>query len=185
MVTNPAASRITTRLGMRDVLQLRVFWKWRFQQLRWKDNSVPMMPCTPEDAFHLVEATPRLIPSGLVVSHWMAYEVTNSTFQRIGETAQFWQSASSEANQALAFGFLRRLPDHTEWISTIYALNEPAFLSCLSQQFQTAKEHQAAGFMCTHAPQFQAAGVLPGLKRHIRQRKLALYQLDRPFPTFN
>ena len=184
VVTNPAASRITTRLGMHEVLQLQVLWKWQFQRLRWKDTSVQLMPCTPEDAFHLLQATPRLIPSGLLVSHWMAYEATEPTFQRIGETAQFWKSASSEANEALVFGFLRKLADHTEWISTIYALNEPAFLSCLSQQFQTAKEQQAAGFMCIHTPEFQAAGVLPGLKRHTRQRMLVLYQLDHPFPTF-
>jgi len=184
MITNPAASRITTRLGMREVLQLRVMWKWQFQQLRWKDSSVPVHPCAPDDAFQLLQATPHLIPSGLVVSHWMAYEVTEPTIQAIGETAQFWKSVTSEANQALTFGFLRRLADHTEWISTIYALNEPAFLSCLSQQFQTAKEQQAAGFMCIHTPEFQAAGVLPGLKHHTRQRILALYQLDRPFPTF-
>lgn len=184
MVTNPAANRITSRLGMRQVLQLKVFWKWNFQRLRWKDTSVSVISCTPEEAFHFLQANPRLIPNGLVISYWMAYEVTRSTFQTIGETTQFWKSESNEAHQALSFGFLRKLLDHNEWISTIYALDEPGFLSSLSRQFETAKKHQAAGFMCLHPPQFQSAGIIPGLKRHIRQGTLALYQLQHPFPSF-
>lgn len=184
MVTNPAASRITTRLGMREVLQLKVFWKWNFLRFRWKDTSVPIRTCSPEEAFHFLQTTPHLIQSGLLVSHWMAYEATKPTFQMIGETTRFWKSDSHEAHQALSFGFLRKLPDHTEWISTIYAVDEPGFLSSLSQQFETAKEHSATGLMCLHSPQFQAAGMLRGLKRHTRQGQLALYELEAPFPKF-
>jgi RimJ/RimL family protein N-acetyltransferase len=184
MTTNPAVSRITTMLGMHEVFKLTVFWRWYLHRLRWKDTSVPMTPCTPEEAFHFLQATPHLIPSGLVVKYWMVYEATKSTLQTIGEEAQFWKSASSETNQALSFGFLRRLPDHNEWISTIYAMDEPAFLSSLSHQFQTAKKQNAVGAMCFHSSQFQAAGVLPGLKRHIHKGQLALYELNRPFPTF-
>ncbi len=178
---NEATKRIANRIGMHQVFQMKILWKRKFSQLRWKDTSVPIYSCTPNEAFAFLQSKPALLPADIVLNHWHAFDATQASFEAIGHITQFWKSKENRKVGALSFGFLRRVRDGSQWCSTIYALDEPSFHSALSHQFQTANQQKAQYFMCFHPIPYQAAFKIPGLKTNTHEMKLVLFEKQRPF----
>ena len=64
-IENKATKRITKRISMDQVLQMKLFWKGNFRRIRWKDVSVPNVPVSTEEAFVFLRDSPNLVPNSL------------------------------------------------------------------------------------------------------------------------
>ncbi len=178
---NEATRRITNRIGMYPVLQMKIFWKGNFRGIRWKDASVPIVACTSDEAYIFQNAHPDLVPEGTIIYYWHAFDLTKELFKSMGERFQFWKGERNDKVGSLSFGYRRTFRDAPLWCSTIYALDTPSFYSALSQQLQAAKKEQAQSFLCFHSAPFQAAHDIPGLKRSTFSSMLVLLEKHRPF----
>jgi hypothetical protein len=178
---NEATLRITTRIEMHQVLQMKLFWKVNYRGIRWKHRSIPIKACTPKEAYKFLVNHPTLIPERIVVYYWHAFDLTGDLFPTMGNRFHFWKTDTENQAGALAFGYLRTFNDAPLWISTIYASNLPSFHSALSHQLQIAKEAQAESVLCFHSLPFQAGGEIPGLKRNTFATSLVLLEKQRPF----
>ncbi len=180
-IENEATHKIATRIGMRQVLKMKLFWKGGFRGIRWKDDSVPVVPCTADEAYAICDTHTLLIPEGIITYYWHAYDFTKALFDSIGERFQFWKAEKTEEIRGLAFGYQRTFQGAPLWCSTIYALDQPAFYSALSHQLLTAKTIQAEGVLCFHSFPFQAAHEIPGLKQNTFSTELVLFEKQSPF----
>ncbi len=183
-IENEATKRITDRIGMHQVLQMNLFWKGNFRRIRWKDESVPNFPIPVDKAFAFLTDNPILVPKGILVDYWHAYDLTKDALESIGENTKFWNGEKNRKNKALSFGYLRVFRGEPMWCSTIYAIGEHAFYSALSQQLQTAVEHEARGVLCFHPVEYQATHGIPGLKRNTFSSILVLFEKYQPFDTW-
>ncbi|MHA2314790.1 MAG: GNAT family N-acetyltransferase [Candidatus Hermodarchaeia archaeon] len=182
-IENEATKRITDRIGMRQVLQMKLFWKGNFRRIRWKDTSIPNIPVSTDEAFTFLSDYPNLVPKGILIDYWHAYDLTKDSLESIGENTRFWKGERNGTDKALSFGYLRVFRDEPMWASTIFAIGEHSLYSALSQQLQTAEEHEARGVLCFHPIQYQASHEIPGLKRNTFSSTLALYEKRQPFDT--
>ncbi|MFX0167872.1 MAG: GNAT family N-acetyltransferase [Candidatus Hodarchaeota archaeon] len=180
-VENEATRRITMRIGMRPILQMKIFWKGKFRGIRWKDVSVPIVSCTPQEAYAFLEAHSVLVPEGIITYNWHAFDFTKELFKSMGERFRFWKGGENCTRASLSFGYLGSIRDTLVWISTIYASDSKSFYSALSHQLETAKRELAQEFLCFHSRQFQAAQEIPGLKQRTFSSQLVLYEKHRPF----
>ena len=180
-MVNEATLKIVKRIGMHQILQMKLFWKGNFRGIRWKDTSVPIIPCTADEAYTLFRTHSDLIPEGILTYYWHAYDFTKSHFDAISKQFQFWRAEEDKETTALAFGFQRRFLGAPLWCSTIYALDQPSFYSALSHQLQTAKAVQAPEVLCFHSMPFQAGDAIPGLKQRTFSSVLVLFEKRRPF----
>ncbi|MFX1300551.1 MAG: GNAT family N-acetyltransferase [Promethearchaeota archaeon] len=183
-IENEATKRITDRIGMHQVLQMKLFWKGNFRGIRWKDTSVPNEPVSTDEAFTFLTNNPNLVPKGFLVDYWHAYDLTKDTLESIGENTKFWKGEKNGKAKTLSFGYLRVFRGEPMWCSTIYAIGEHSFYSALSQQLQTAVEHEARGVLCFHPVEYQAAHSISGLKRNTFSSILVLYEKHSPFDTW-
>lgn len=182
-IENEATKRITDRIGMHQILQMKLFWKGNFRGIRWKDVSVPNIPISIKEAFAFLTNYPNLLPKGILVDYWHAYDLTRDSLGSIGENIKFWKGEKNRKDKALSFGYLRGFRGEPMWCSTIYAIGEHSFYSALSQQLQTAREHEVRGVLCFHPVEYHAAHDIPGLKRNTFSSKLVLYEKLQPFDT--
>jgi RimJ/RimL family protein N-acetyltransferase/uncharacterized protein Usg len=180
-VENEATRKIATRIGMNQVLQMKLFWKGNYRGIRWKDTSTPIEPCTPDEAYTILSTHSSLIPQGILTYYWHAYDFSKPHFDSMRDRFQFWKAEKRGKTKALAFGYQRSFHGAPLWCSTIYALDLPSFHSILSHQLQTAKALQAQGVLCFHSFPFQAGDEIPGLKRGTFSSVLVLYETRRPF----
>jgi RimJ/RimL family protein N-acetyltransferase len=178
---NEATRRITSRIGMHQVLQMKLFLKGNFHGIRWKDVSVPIVPCTPDEAYTFSKVHPNLVPKGIIIDYWHAFDLTKTVIESLGKGSQFWKSEKNCKCVSLSFGYLRSFRDAPLWCSTIYALDEQSFYSALSLHIQSAKKGQAQGFLCFHSTPYQAAHEIPGLKRNTYSSMFVLLEKCRPF----
>jgi RimJ/RimL family protein N-acetyltransferase len=178
---NEATRKIATRLGMNQVPLMKLFIKGNFRGIRWKDTSIPIEPCTPDEAYTILGTHSSLIPQGVLTDYWHVYDFTKSNFDSIQNQFQFWKAEKHGKTKALVFGYQRFFHKNSQWCATIYALNLPSFYSTLSHQLQTAKALQAQSVLCFHSLPFQAGGEIPGLKQNTFSTTLVLYEKYRPF----
>lgn len=178
---NEATRRISNRIRMRQILQMKLFWKGNYRGIRWNNRSVPVISCTSDEAYKFLTAHPALTSEGVIVYDWHAFDLTEEIFSLIGDQFQFWKTKGNGKAGALAFGYRRIVRDAPLWVSTIYALNTPAFYSILSYQLQTAKNEQAQSVLCFHSLPYQAAHEIPGLKRSTFSSTLVVFEKHRPF----
>ena len=182
-IENEATKRITNRIGMHQLLRMKLFWKGNFRRIRWKDVSVPNVPVSTEEAFVFLRDSPNLVPKGVLVDYWHGFDLTKDLLESVGETTKFWKGEKNRKDKSLSFGYLRVFRGEPMWCSTIYAIGEHSFYSALSQQLQTAVEHEARGVLCFHPIQYQAGHEIPGLKRNTFSSTLVLYEKRQPFDT--
>ena len=180
-IENEATRKIVSRVGMYQVLKMKLFWKGNFRGIRWKDNTVPVESCTSDEAFSILNSQPALIPEGIITYYWHAFDFSRAFFNKISGRFQFWKVGKEKVVSGLSFGFQRWFRDAPLWCSTIYALDHPSFLSALSQQLQTAKTLEAQGVLCFHSLPFEAAHKIPGLKQNTFSTELVLFEKQRPF----
>jgi hypothetical protein len=180
-IENEATLRITKQLGIHEILRLKVFWKGNYRGLRWKDTSVPIMSCTPQQAYTFLNANPELIPEGVITYYWHSFDFTKTSIESLGTRFQFWKGEGKESAKTLAFGYIRPFHGALLWCSTIYALDKASFYSALSQQLQAAKKEQAQEVLCFHSPQFQAAHDIPGLKQSTFATMFLVHEKRHPF----
>ncbi|MDO8122854.1 MAG: GNAT family N-acetyltransferase [Candidatus Hermodarchaeota archaeon] len=180
---NEATKRITDRIGMHRLLHMKLFWKGNFRRIRWKDVSVPNVLVSTDEAFVLLTDFPSLVPKGILVDYWHAYDLTKDSLESISENIRFWKGEKNGKDMALSFGYLRVFRGEPMWCSTIYAVGEHSFYSALSQQLQTAVEHEVRGVLCFHPVQYQVGHEIPGLKRNTFSSILVLYEKHPPFDT--
>ncbi|MFX0079408.1 MAG: GNAT family N-acetyltransferase [Candidatus Hermodarchaeota archaeon] len=183
-IENEATKRITDLIGMHQVLQMKLFWKGNFRGIRWKDVSVPNIPISINEAFAFLTDYPNLLPKGILIDYWHAYDLTKDSLESIGENTKFWKGEKNGKDKALSFGYLRGFRGEPMWCSTIYAIGVRSFYSALSQQLQAAVEHEARGVLCFHPIQYQAGHEIPGLKRNTFSSNLVLYEKYPPFDTW-
>ncbi|MFX1317655.1 MAG: GNAT family N-acetyltransferase [Promethearchaeota archaeon] len=180
-IENAATRKIATRIGMHQVLQVKLFTKENYRGIRWKDNSVPVTACSPAEAYDFLNANPALVTNGIVFYYWHAFDLTKELFPSLSNQFRFWKTETTDQGGALAFGYCQIFRDAPMWVSIIYASDMPSFYSALSHQLQVAKEEQAESVLCFHSPQFQAGGAIPGLKRNTFTLALVLFEKLRPF----
>lgn len=178
---NVATRRLVQRIGMKELFRLKVFWKWDLDRVRWSHETVKTVSCTPKEASVLLKAQPSLLPEDIMIYGWYALDATDVAIESIGEFAQFWKGIDSGTVRSFSLGFLQTEPDSKQWNSTVYALDNEAFLSALSAQVQAAKDHGAAGLMCLHPVRFQTVYKMPWLKRSVHKMALILYEKRHPF----
>jgi RimJ/RimL family protein N-acetyltransferase len=183
-IENEATKRITDRIGMHQVLQMNLFWKGNFRGIRWKDTSFPNVPVSTDEAFAFLTNYSKLVPKGILIDYWHAYDLTKDSLESVGENTKFWKCEKNRKDTALTFGYLRSFRSEPMWCSTIYAIGEHSFYSALSQQLQTAVEHEARGVLCFHPVQYQASHEIPGLKRNTFSSTLVLYEKHEPFDAY-
>lgn len=183
-IENEATKRITDRIGMHQVLQMKLFWKGNFRRIRWKDTSIPSIAISINDAFAFLMDYPNLVPKSILVDYWHAYDLTKNSFAAIGENTKFWKCEKNRKDMALSFGYLRGFRGEPMWCLTIYAIGVHSFYSALSQQLQTAVDYEARGVLCFHPVQYQAGHEIPGLKRNTFSSTLVLYEKHPPFDTW-
>jgi RimJ/RimL family protein N-acetyltransferase len=184
-IENEATKRITERIGMQQVLQMNLFWKGNFRRIRWKNTSVPNIPVSTDDAFMFLRSQPNLLPKGILIDYWHAFDLTQDSIESLGERARFWKGERNGTDMTLSFGYLRVFRDEPMWCSTIFAVGEHSFNSALSQQLRIAAEHKAMGVLCFHPIQYQAGHKIPGLKRNTFSSTLAIYEKRQPFETWS
>jgi RimJ/RimL family protein N-acetyltransferase len=180
-IENDATLRITNRIGMRQILQMKLFWKDKFRGIRWKDTSITIEPCTAEDAYVLLKTQSNLVPKNILIYYWHAFDLTKSYLNSIGEQFQFWKGEVNGELRTLIFASVETHAHAPLWCSTIYALNDSTFYSALSQQLQASKKASAQSVLCFHSSPFQAANKIPGLKRNTFSSILILLEKQRPF----
>jgi RimJ/RimL family protein N-acetyltransferase/uncharacterized protein Usg len=183
IIENKAALRITNRIGMRQILQMKFFWKGNFRGIRWKDTSITIEPCTAEDAYALLNTQPDLVPKNIFIYDWHAFDLTKSYLNSLREQFQFWKGEVNGELRTLIFAFVETQAHAPLWCSTIYALDTCSFYSALSQQLQAAKKASAQSVLCFHSSPFQAANKIPGLKHNTFSSILLLLEKQRPFPS--
>jgi RimJ/RimL family protein N-acetyltransferase len=181
VIHNEATQRITTRIDMQPILQMKIFWKGKFRGIRWKHTAVPIESCTPDQAYAFLNVHSALVPEGIITYNWHAFELTEELFESLGKQFHFWTGEHGKDSVALAFGAIRLMREELVWLSTIYASDPPSFYSALSHLLKRAKEEQAQEFLCFHSPAFQAAHEIPGLKRSTFSSILVLHEKQRPF----
>lgn len=180
-IENKATKRITNRIGMHQLLQMKLFWKGNFRGIRWKNATVPNTQVSAAEALVFLKDSPNLVPEGILVDYWHAYDLTKDSLDSISENTRFWKCKKNRKDGALSFGYLRVFRGEPMWCSTIYAIGEHSFYSALSQQLQTAVEHEVRGVLCFHPVQYPIAHEIPGLKRYTFSSTLVLYEKHPPF----
>ncbi len=180
-IENKATQRIATRIGMHQVLQMKIFWKGNFRGIRWKDTSVPITACSHDEAYMLLAAQSDFVPEGIITYYWQAFDLAKELVKSMSERFRFWKGEINNTAKSLSFGYVRPFHDANLWCSTIYALDKLSFYSALSHQLQIAKEEKAQGVLCFHSVPFQAAHEIPGLKHNTFSSSLLLFEKHRPF----
>ncbi|MFW9935261.1 MAG: GNAT family N-acetyltransferase [Candidatus Thorarchaeota archaeon] len=180
-IENDATLRITNRIGMRQILQMKLFAKDNFRGIRWKDTSITIEPCTIEDASALLKTQPNLIPKNILIHYWHAFDLTKSYLISLGEQFQLWKGEVNGKLRTLIFAYVKTHAHAPLWCSTIYALDDSSFYSALSQQLQAAKMALAQSVLCFHSSPFQGANKIPGLKRNTFSSILVLLEKQHPF----
>lgn len=180
-IENEATLRITNRIGMQQILQMKLFWKDNFRGIRWKDTSITIEPCTAEEAYALLKTQPDLLTKNILIYYWHAFDLTKSYLNSLGKQFQFLKGEVNGELRTFVFAFVETHTHAPLWCSTIYALDNSSFYSALSQQLQAAKEASAQSVLCFHSSPFQAANKIPGLKRNTFSSILLLLEKQRPF----
>ena len=89
---NEATRKIATHLGMKRVPLMKLFWKGNYRGIRWKETSTPIEPCSPDEAYTILNAQASLIPQGVLTYYWHVYDFTKSHFDSIRDQFQFWKA---------------------------------------------------------------------------------------------
>ncbi|MFX1510776.1 MAG: GNAT family N-acetyltransferase [Promethearchaeota archaeon] len=180
-VENEATHKIATRLKMRQVLQMKLFWKGNYRGIRWKHSRVPVKACSADEAYAILRKYPKLIPEGIITYNWHCFDFSKMLLEAMETQFQFWKIARNDTIGALSMGFQQLFHGALMWVSTIYALDEGSFHSALSHQLQAAKDVKAQGVLCFHSSPYQAGQKIPGLKRNTFATELVLLEKRQPF----
>lgn len=152
---NEAPMRIAERLGMEQLFQLNTFWKEALRRIKWSDTSIQVEESTTGQVMEVLSSEPSLLPRGIIVHHWYAFDATERRIQKIGEFAKYWIGRRNGQPVSLSLGFKHDTAVGTEWCCTIYAANAEAFLSALSVHLDMAKGLSMSALMCVHQPEFE------------------------------
>lgn len=183
-VENEATHKIATRIGMHQVLKMKLFWKGNYRGIRWKDTTVPVKLISANETYAILRKYPGLIPQGIITYYWHCFDFSKTLLEKMETQFQFWKAERNDTLGAMSMGCQLIFREAPMWVSTIYALDEESFHSALSQQLQIAKDVQAQGLLCFHSLPFQAGQKIPGLKQNTFATELVLLEKCQPFGGF-
>jgi N-acetylglutamate synthase-like GNAT family acetyltransferase len=152
---NLASIKLAKTAGLAKIMEMAVFWHPSPRPLLRAENHPPIRKSSSKQAYDLLEASPSIVPKGILVFDWKALDVTHENLEQIGKTHELCVAKKKKKACSLSFGCVRREGEQAWWSFTVYAVEPSGFLSQLSHNIAQASARRLTGIACTFETKFE------------------------------
>ncbi|MBN2229030.1 MAG: GNAT family N-acetyltransferase [Candidatus Thorarchaeota archaeon] len=154
---SPIPNHLAQSISMRCLYSLHVKWLDEFERVKAIRSTSMMREISIDEFLRYGIEVDSLIPYGVVIYHWYAFDITNPPIKEINqlEDLRFWL-AKSQLNEieGVAMGFQMMNDSGSEWCTTIYPNSLGALLSLLSKQGEHCLQYNIQDMMLLYPIEF-------------------------------
>ncbi|MFW9908175.1 MAG: GNAT family N-acetyltransferase [Candidatus Thorarchaeota archaeon] len=178
---NEHSLHLAFKSGMKKLQSFGVYWHEDIRKIEWSFPSSKIIAINPIAEFKAI-AESGLVPNGVVVVDWKAYDATIGMgdapmgLYKLGE-AEFWANRNEKGVNALSIGIVRYDMHEPTWAFTILAKNPNLFFEHFSFHIQEAKKRGYSQIMVTYGMQFrEALNSLDWINRELGEMEVVLLE---------
>ena len=170
-----APQRLAKQAGLRPVSSVRAFWK-DLAKSKWRHESSSIEEIGRDIFVGLVRNSAELVPQGAIYKHYDVFDAERVPLEVFDDVSCFRATKDGEL-ASLSLGFRRLTRWGLQWCTTLYPVDEDAFLSDLSYHYYYAKAQDAQILFCIHPEEFAPShSEVPWLRRKNHEIVLLLFE---------